>query len=141
MFRAGLELPLLHLGLAACGWPVRVGLLRSLVPLAAVFLRLVRLVERFGSDRGFMLVEAEGLDGSGAPSRAFWTLVAESGDGPFIPTLPALAALRALGDGRLEHRGAAICAGVLPLDWIEREFQPYRITTATRISRDPPSLP
>jgi len=99
------------------------------------------LVERFGSDRGFMLVEAAGLDGAGAPIRACWTLVAESGDGPFIPTLPALAALRALGDGRLDRRGAAICAGVLPLGWIEREFLRYRITTATRISRDPPSRP
>jgi NAD(P)-dependent dehydrogenase (short-subunit alcohol dehydrogenase family) len=141
IFRAGLELPLLHLGLAACGWPVRLGLIPSLVPLAAGFLRMAGLVERFGSDRGFMLVEAAGLDAEGASIRADWTLVAESGDGPFIPTLPALAALRALADGRFTRRGAAICAGLLPLDWIEREFLPYRIATKTRISRDPLSRP
>jgi hypothetical protein len=48
--------------------------------------------------------------------------------------LPALAALRALADGRITEAGARPCVGVLDLDTIEREFLPYRITTEVRRS-------
>ena len=50
-------------------------------------------------------------------------------NGPSIPTLPALAAVRALASGELSRPGASVCAGVLSLDAIEREFARYRITT------------
>ena len=46
-----------------------------------------------------------------------------------VPTLPALAAIRALGDGSLSQPGARACVGVLDLDQISREFAPYRIAT------------
>jgi hypothetical protein len=76
-----------------------------------------------------MTVEASGIDADGKPMRAMWSLVAEGGDGPAIPTLPALATIRALADGRIAAPGARPCVGVLDLDWIEREFAPYRIAT------------
>jgi hypothetical protein len=75
------------------------------------------------------MVAAAGNDAKGEPISAVWSLVAESGDGPVIPTLPALAAIRALADGRITQAGARPCVGVLDLDTIAREFAPYRITT------------
>jgi hypothetical protein len=54
--------------------------------------------------------------------------VAEAGDGPTIPTLPALALLRQLETGELP-KGAFPCAGLLSLEQIEAEFRPYRIAT------------
>jgi len=128
-FNAGLELPLMHLGLFAATIPVRLGLLRSLVPFAEVFRRMADLLDGWGSDRGGMLVTVSGIGVDGTPAAATWTLVAEAGDGPYIPTLPALAAVRALASGELNRPGASVCAGVLALDAIEREFAPYRITT------------
>ena len=80
----------------------------------------------FGSDRGGMMVVAAGTDAESRPVSAVWSLVAESGDGPVIPTLPALAAIRAFADGRITEAGARACVGVLDLDTIEREFAPYR---------------
>ena len=84
VFRAGLELPLLHLGLLALSLPVRAaracGLRASLVPLAPVLLRVAGLVQAFGTDRGGMTVEAAGLDAGGTPVRRRWTLVAEAGE-------------------------------------------------------------
>jgi hypothetical protein len=53
------------------------------------------------------------------------------GDGPVIPTLPALAVIRALADGRLVRPGAMACVGVLDLEAITAEFTPYRIRTWT----------
>lgn len=130
VFRAGLELPVLHLGLCAASLPVRLGLLPSLVPAAGLFRALADGLRPLGTDRGAMLVEARGLDAASRPVRATWTLVAEAGDGPVVPTLPALAALRALLDGTPAIApGARPCVGVLDLAAIEAEFAPHRITT------------
>jgi saccharopine dehydrogenase-like NADP-dependent oxidoreductase len=129
IFRAGLELSALHLGLAAAGWLVRAGLLRSLVPFSKIALSAADLLIGLGSDRGGMVVEIAGLDSLGQAVCARWSLVAEAGDGPVIPTLPALAIIRALLAGRIDLRGALPCIGILTLEQIEAEFRPYRITT------------
>jgi len=128
-FKAGLELPLMHLGLFVATIPVRLGLLRSLEPFADAFRRVADLLDGWGTDRGAMVVAVSGVGSDGARATATWTLLAEAGDGPYIPTLPALAAVRALAFGNLNRPGASVCAGVLNLDAIEREFIPHRITT------------
>ncbi|HVJ55408.1 MAG TPA: saccharopine dehydrogenase NADP-binding domain-containing protein [Aliidongia sp.] len=135
IFRAGLELGLLHLGLAAAGWPVRLGLLPSLAPLSGLARRFADLLIGCGSDRGGMVVEAAGLDEEGARRMARWTLVAEAGDGPVIPTLPALALIRLMLAGEIDRTGAMPCVGLLTLDRIAAEFAPYSITT--EITTDP----
>ncbi len=140
IFRAGLELPILHLGLSAASLLVRGGLLRSLEPFARLVRTLAPAFERLGTDRGGMTVDATGSDGDGQPIKASWNLVAEAGDGPYVPTLPALAAVRALADGRLNEPGANICAGVLSLGDIEAEFAPRRIHSEIRSERQVPSL-
>ena len=133
VFRAGLELSILHLGLWAASFLVRLRLIRSLQPLAPTFRRLADLLINFGSDRGGMIVVARGTDGDGRAVRATWSLVAEGGDGPVIPTLPALAILRRLASGELTA-GARPCVGLLTLDQIEAEFSRFRI--ATRIATE-----
>jgi hypothetical protein len=132
IFRAGLELSILHLGLAAAAIPVRLGLIRSLRPFGRGFRALADLLRGFGSDRGGMLVEAGGTDGSGRLVQARWSLAAEAGDGPVIPTLPALALLRRIAAGS-QPPGASACVGLLTLDAIEAEFRPYRIRTEVEI--------
>lgn len=133
IFYAGLELPLLHLGLAAAALLVRLGLLKSLKPLARPVRAVAGLLDRLGTDRGGMLVDASGTAADG-PIEARWTLVAEAGDGPNIPTLPALAILRRLAAGDLPS-GAFTCAGRLGLEEIEAEFRPYRILTQVDVRR------
>jgi hypothetical protein len=127
IFRAGLELSALHLGLALASAAVRRGAIASLMPLAGLFRWMATLLEWMGTDRGGMTVDAMGSDGRGAPVHARWSLVAESGDGPFVPTLPALATIRALADGRISGPGAFVCAGILPLRAIAAEFGAHRI--------------
>lgn len=134
LFRAGLELSVMHLGLCAAGLLVRARLLPSLAPFARPFRWFAEGLKSFGSDRGGMIVEATGADARGQAVRALWSLVAEAGDGPAIPTLPTLAAIRALAEGSLSQPGARPCVGVLSLDAIEREFARYRITTQVTTS-------
>ncbi|HZK89354.1 MAG TPA: saccharopine dehydrogenase NADP-binding domain-containing protein [Stellaceae bacterium] len=141
IFRAGLELTVMHHGLYLAGLLVRLGLLPSLAPLARPMRWFAERLKSLGSDRGGMVVEAAGIDAAGSPVRAAWSLVAEAGDGPVVPTLPALAAIRALADGRLSQPGARPCVGVLDLDRISREFAPYRISTHLSTSAPDDALP
>ncbi len=142
LFRAGLELPILHLGLWALSLLRRAGLVRNLARFAGLAQRLAALFERFGSDRGGMTVEAEGLDAEGARSRGRWSLVAEAGDGPNVPVLPALSFIRRLLEGRPPAGpGAHVAAGLLPLRDFEAEAARFAIRTAiARSSPDAPSL-
>jgi hypothetical protein len=97
-------------------------------PLAAPLRALADLLKPFGSDTGSMQVEALVARDDGALFRRIWSLTATAGVGPYVPTLPALAALRALADGTFSWRGAAPCAGLLPYDLIAREFAAHAIT-------------
>lgn len=129
VFRAGLELSLLHLGLLVASLPVRAGMQKSLLPFARLFSWLGERFAGFGSDRGGMLVEAVGIDAAGRRARGTWSLVAVAGDGPVIPTLPALAVLRQITSGKAPAPGARACVGVVDIAEIEHEFARYRITT------------
>lgn len=77
-----------------------------------------------------MIVEAAGKDAQNQPTVATWTLVAEAGDGPNVPTLPALALIRKLTTNRAAIPiGARTGAGLLSLDIIGNEFSRLRINT------------
>lgn len=141
VFRAGLELSVMHLGLYLASVLVRTGLIPSLAPFARLFQWMAERLKGLGSDRGGMMVEVRGIDAKGEAARSVWSLIAEAGDGPVVPTLPALAAIRALAEGSLSQPGARACAGVLNLDRIAREFAPYRISTHLSTSQDRAAVP
>lgn len=129
LFLAGLEPAAAHLG----AW-VLAGLVRLLrfdpVPLAGLLVMMSGWASVVGSDRGAMRVEAWGVDGKGRAARAVWRLVAEPGEGPVTPTLPALAAIKAIAAGRVAP-GARACVGVLSLEEIVAEMAPHGLATET----------
>ena len=88
-FRAGLDLKLMHGGLAILSLPVRWGWLSSIAPLSPLLKWIADRLEQFGSDRGGMCVEITGTTKTGDQISRRWTLIAEGGDGPFIPAIPA----------------------------------------------------
>src|SRR5262245_51081785 len=139
LFRAGLELGLLHVGVWALSRLVVVRLLPSLLPLASAMRAIGAWFRRFGSGRGGMAVVVRGLDASGRSVTATWALVAER-DGPNIPILPALAVVRALAEGRLDRTGALRCTGLVTLADIDHEFARFRIVTRTMV-RPLPVMP
>jgi NAD(P)-dependent dehydrogenase (short-subunit alcohol dehydrogenase family) len=133
LFLAGLEPWPAHLGAWILGGLVRVFRFDP-VPLARALVTLSGWASVFGSDRGAMRVEAYGVDGEGWAARAVWLLVAEPGEGPVTPSLPALAAIRAIAAGRVAP-GARACVGVLSLEDIVSEMAPHGLATETMIER------
>jgi saccharopine dehydrogenase-like NADP-dependent oxidoreductase len=129
LWRAGLELTALHLGVWALSRLVAARLLPSLVPLARPMRAVADWFRWRGTGRGGMTVEAEGIDRDGRAVVATWALVAHEADGPHVPVLPALAVVRALDEGRLARTGAMACAGLVPLADFARDFARLGIVT------------
>ena len=127
-FRAGVEVPLFHLGLWLLSWPSRWGLLSRPEVLAPMLLAVKRRLPFLGSDAGGMLVELEGTDVNGARRLVRWEMIAKSGHGPYIPTTPAIILARKLARGEKPEPGARACVGLVTLAEIERELSDLDIT-------------
>ncbi len=125
-FFAGLESRLEHFGLLALA-RVFGGKCRSSL-LAKTLHRARRFTRPFCGDRGGMAIRVAGIDKDGAPVKSQWSLIAEKNDGPNVPTLAAVAAVRALLAESIAP-GARPCVGVLQLPAIEQEMRKFAITT------------
>ncbi|NYT43154.1 DUF4166 domain-containing protein [Sphingomonas sp. R-74633] len=115
-FRAGTELGFQMLALWLLSWPVRWGWIKSLRGAAPWLHKLQRITAQAGSDRSAMSVT---LFGSGVERR--WTLIADKGDGPEIPTLAAQLLAEDILAGRV-HPGAQDASGLLTLSRFEPLF-------------------
>ncbi|MFG1349744.1 DUF4166 domain-containing protein [Xanthobacter autotrophicus] len=114
LFRAGLELKLMHGGLLLLSLPVRWGLVRSLAPLARLLKWVAERLEPFGSDTGGMRVRVVGRTWAADMELREWVLIAGAGDGPHVPALPARVLYRRLRDGKVAP-GARACVAEFPL--------------------------
>ncbi|HEX7742682.1 MAG TPA: DUF4166 domain-containing protein, partial [Sphingobium sp.] len=85
-FWAGTELQFQNWTLWFASWLVRWRLITTLVPLARFLSPLQSLTRSLGSDRSAMIVRLFG-DVAGQKVERRWTLIADRGDGPEIPTL------------------------------------------------------
>lgn len=139
-FLASLELPVMHLSLAAIGSVVRRGWLRSALPLGRALQWLATRLERFGSDWGGMVAEAKGVDETGAPAIARWWLRAKGDAGPNVPVLATAAVLRKLRNGTLTYRGAGACVGLLTLEDFAADLAALGIETGIERTVPPIAL-
>jgi len=121
-FFAGMELSVLHLGLALMALPVRWGWIRSLRPLSKVMLAMAKWFLPFGSDQGGMSVHVSGQDADGRAITRRWFLKADANRGPNVPVLAALAMLRRYRDGVGPLPGARACSGILTLEDFTEDF-------------------
>ena len=119
IFRAGPEFAFQTLTLWLLSWPVKWGWIRSLAPFAGWLLPLQKPSARLGSDRSAMAIEVKGI-ADGSPLVRRWTLIAEEGDGPEIPTIAAHVLATAMAAGELEP-GARHAGGQVSL----ADFTPH----------------
>jgi saccharopine dehydrogenase-like NADP-dependent oxidoreductase len=129
IFRGGLELGVLHFGLAFVSVLRQARLLPRLPLFAGFAKRASELVINLGSDAGAMHVDVAGKGQDGRTLRKRWTLVAERGDGPYIPTLAAATLIRKLKRHELSGGRATPCVGLVSLRDIEAEFGTLAIRT------------
>jgi len=81
-----------------------------------------------------MRVSAYGQDAEGRAVRAVWRLIADPGIGPVTPSLPALAAIKAIAAGSMKP-GARACVGLLSLHELEAEIAAHPIRTDRQVER------
>lgn len=115
-FYAGLELGILHIGLWGLSWLVRLKLIKSLAQYSGLLTRMSTWVQTFGSDVGGMYVELEGKDLQNKPHKVLWNLIAESGDGPHIPTIPSIILAKKIALGEYTQTGAITSTGLFSLE-------------------------
>lgn len=108
-FQAGLELPLLHLGLWTLSGLTRAGWVSNWAPYARPLKRLSEWFFRFGSSAGAMFVALEGTDRNERPLQITWEIIADNDEGPDIPTIGAEIMIRKLMSGEIIRRGAMPC--------------------------------
>lgn len=126
IFRAGLELWALNAALRFFAVLKR----GKLLPARARFVTPARWIAKrltgLGSDRGAMFVEVTGRKDD-APVRRRWRLLAEAGEGPYVPCVTIRALLR-----RMERipSGARPCLAEAPLEEIEAAISDLAIRTS-----------
>jgi NAD(P)-dependent dehydrogenase (short-subunit alcohol dehydrogenase family) len=119
-FRAGPEFSFQVLGLWVLSWPVRWGWTSSLSGMSNWLRYLQAPTNKLGSDRSGMVVEVKGFIGEEAVVRR-WTLIAEDGDGPEIPTLAAVILAQMMASGEIMP-SARDASGLLTLDQFAPQF-------------------
>ncbi|MBX3664073.1 MAG: DUF4166 domain-containing protein [Burkholderiales bacterium] len=120
IFRAGPEFSLQLRFLWILSWFVRWGWVSTLSGLYRLLRSVQRLTAFLGSDRSAMKVSVTGMT-DGVLSVRSWTLLADRGDGPEIPTLAAQLLARALCMDRLPV-GACNASGFLNLSDFREKF-------------------
>lgn len=132
-FQAGLELPVLHHIMVALAGLARVRLVDSWSGWGRRMLRARQPLMAFGSDVGGMRIELAGRDHQGERRALQWTLYAEQGVGPYIPTLSAIILAGKLLRGELTERGAVPCLGLYSL--AEFDVEASRLGIYQRVTR------
>ena len=122
---------ILHRALNGLAWLVRLRLLPSLAPFAALFHAVINIV-RWGEHRGGMFVAVDGATSDGKTVTRSWHLLAEGDDGPLIPSMAIDAIIRQSLDGKRPPSGARPAVRDLELADYDAVFARRAIHTGRR---------
>lgn len=114
-FYAGLEVPFIHLTLWAISWLVRFKLINGLERAAPFLLKTAGWFDWLGTPNSAFHMELSGVGKDDKPKTVKFELTARSGDGPYIPCMPAILMTRKLASGNVKDEGAAPCMGFITL--------------------------
>jgi len=128
-FSAGMEVPVIHLGLWLLSWGVRLKLPIDLPAHARTLLRASNWFDKFGSPDGGMHMIAEGEDHAGRRLIVTWFIIARSGDGPYIPAVPPVVLVKKIIAGKPLAPGATPCVGLIALQDYLDELNGFDIKT------------
>lgn len=122
-FSAGTEIKILHLGLWLLSWLVRFGFISSLRPAAKLFHKTAKLFDRVGSSNSafYMRLSGNGTNGSIKTQKIY--ILAKSGDGPFIPCVPAIFLARKISQNQHVPVGAMPCIKLIDFADYVRELE------------------
>ena len=128
-FSAGLELSAMHLGLWAVSWAVRLGFPIKLENHAPWLLKVSNWFNALGTSDGGMHVILSGKDQEGKHLCKKWFIIALKGDGPQIPTIPAILLAKKIVRNQSKLIGAMPCVGLVTLEEYLQELARFNIKT------------
>lgn len=73
-----------------------------------------------------MVIRGKDLNGDNHERR--WFIIARDGDGPHIPTVPAIVLAAKLAEGQFNQSGSISCVGLVCLDEYLDELKDYNVT-------------
>ena len=112
----------------------RIRLVKNWAPMTKLVVKASRWFDRFGTDRGGMQVEIKGKKPLAVSQTIIWTLIADDGIGPYIPTISANIIAKKLIDGEIINFGATPCLGLYDLSEFDNYIQGMSITTKVDIN-------
>lgn len=117
-FYAGLEIPFIHITLWGLSWLVRRGLIKHLEKSAGFLLKLSFMFDWMGSSNSAFHMQLEGMGLNNKEKQITFQLTARSGDGPYIPCMPAILIAKKIVNDKIDAntRGAYPCIGFISLD-------------------------
>ncbi|MGS2718026.1 saccharopine dehydrogenase NADP-binding domain-containing protein [Eionea flava] len=115
-FYAGLEIPFIHIVLWLLSWAVRLGVIRNLQSIAPTLLKLSFMFDWLGTDNSGFHMELKGKGSDGKEKIMVFELIARSGDGPYIPCMPAILMTKKIINNVVTERGAYPCMGFISKD-------------------------
>lgn len=133
-FAAGLESKIEQFGIEGIAALRKRGLMGSPNVLIPLLLKARRITRIPTSSSGGMLVDMCGLDASGVMTQSKWSLIARQDHGPYIPILPAAAAVEKLLSGKVAL-GASFAHDAVALPDILQEMREYDIKTETSVAQ------
>ena len=83
--------------------------------MAEALLKMSRLLDPIGSDSSAFHMEMTGTGQDGKDKGLIFYLIAKSGHGPFIPSIPSIVCAKMLACGELVKTGAFPCVGIISL--------------------------
>lgn len=110
-FFAGIEVQFIHIGLWMLSWGVRFKLINTLEKAAPFLLKASSLFNKVGTDKSGFHMTLSGTGMNGNPQTITFELTARSGDGPYIPCMPAVLLAQKIADRK---HGASVVAGAYP---------------------------
>ena len=130
-FSASLELSFMHLGLWLFSWLIRLGLPLDLPKHAGFLLKVSDWFDGLGSADSGMHMVLTGRDHAGKPHERRWFILAKSGHGLHIPTVPSVILAEKLVKGTFAQRGAMTATGLVSLSEYLAELKPFMIEVQT----------
>lgn len=129
IFRAGLELPLLHHSMSVMAKIAKKGWMDNWAKYAKNCLALSDLFRSWGTADGGMLVEIHGCGMDGKKRALRWRLKAVDNAGPKIPTASTIILTTKLARSELAETGAMPCLGLFTLRELNQLIRSWGITT------------
>ena len=131
-FSAGMESSILHLAIYATSWLIRYGFPIDLPKYANFLMKFSHWgFDWMGTDAGGLHMTIEGKDLKGTPYRRKWFIIVKDGDGPNVPTVPAIVLARKICQGVNIEPGVHPCVGLVSLKEYLDEMKQYSMKTYT----------